>query len=44
MKLTSHQKKIVDKIIHGEVFDIASYLKVFAKGHTQQYDPEDLQR
>lgn len=44
MKLTSHQKKIVDKIIDGEVFDIASYLKVFAKGHTQQYDPEDLQR
>ena len=40
MKLTDHQKRIVDKIIDGEVFDIPSYLKVFQKGHKQQYDPD----
>lgn len=42
MKLTDHQKRIVDKIIDGEVFDIPSYLRVFGKGHEQQYDPDDF--
>lgn len=40
MKLTDHQKRIVDKIIDGEVFDIPSYLRVFGKGHEQQYSPD----
>ena len=42
MKLSNHQKKIVDKIIAGEVCDIPSYLKVFHRGHEQQYNPEIL--
>ena len=43
MKLTSHQKEIVDKIISGEVFDIPSYLRTFGKGHEQQYDLNRIQ-
>ena len=42
MKLTSTQKKIIDKIITGEVFDIPTYLQVFNKGHYQQYNKEQL--
>lgn len=43
MKLTPHQKKIVEKIIAGEVYDISSYLKVFEKGHEQKYDHDIIQ-
>ena len=42
MKLTPTQKKIIDKIITGEVFDIPTYLQVFNKGHYQQYNKEQL--
>lgn len=38
MKLTKHQKQIVDAIIKGTVYDIPSYLKVFKKLHPQKYD------
>ena len=43
MKLTPYQKKIVDKIIDGEVYDIPSYLRVFSKGREQQYDTAVIQ-
>ena len=43
MKLTPYQKKIVDKIIDGEVYDIPSYLRVFGKGSEQQYDTAAIQ-
>ena len=43
MKLTDHQKRIVDKIIDGDVFDIPSYLRVFEKGHEQQYTLDHVQ-
>lgn len=43
MKLTPYQKRIVDKIIDGEVYDIPSYLRVFGKGTEQQYDPTEIQ-
>ena len=38
MKLSKHQKKIVDAIIKGTVYDIPSYLKVFEKWHLCKYD------
>lgn len=43
MKLTKHQKEIVDKIISGEISDIPSYLRVFLKAHNRQYDPQIIQ-
>ena len=42
MKLTKHQKEIVDKIISGEISDLPSYLRVFSKAHNRQYDPNSL--
>lgn len=44
MKLTKHQKEIVDKIIDGKVYDITSYLCAFKKAHTQKYDIEIIQK
>ena len=38
MKLTSHQKKIIDAIISKKVYDIPSYLEYFDKLHQRQYD------
>lgn len=38
MKLTKHQKQIVDAIIAGTVFDIPSYLRKFNKWHLCKYD------
>lgn len=38
MKLTKHQKQIVDAIIKGKVYDIPSYLKEFQKWHLRKYD------
>ena len=38
MKLSKHQKKIVDAIISGKVYDIPTYLKEFKKVHTGQYN------
>lgn len=38
MKLTTHQKRIVDAIINGTVCDIPSYLKEFKKWHLCKYD------
>ena len=38
MKLTKHQKQIVDAIIKGTVYDIPSYLKEFQKWHLRKYD------
>lgn len=38
MKLSKHQKKIVDAIINGTVYDIPSYLKEFKKWHLCKYD------
>ena len=38
MKLSKHQKRIVDAIIAGTVFDIPSYLKEFNKWHLCKYD------
>lgn len=38
MKLTKHQKQIVDAIIAGTVFDIPSYLREFNKWHLCKYD------
>lgn len=38
MKLTKHQKQIVDAIIKGTVYDIPSYLKEFQKWRLQKYD------
>ena len=38
MKLTKHQKQIVDAIIEGTVYDIPSYLKEFQKWHLRKYD------
>ena len=42
MKLTSTQKKIINKIIAGEVYDIPTYLQAFNKGHYRQYNKEKL--
>ena len=42
MKLTSHQKKIIDAIISKKVFDIPSYLEYFGKSHQRQYDFEKI--
>ena len=44
MKLSSFQKKIVDHIIAGDIYDIPSYLRVFGKGHDQQYDIKDIEK
>ena len=44
MKLSSHQKKIIEKIIKGEVFDIPSYLRSFGKGCERQYDTEEIKK
>ena len=38
MKLTKHQKQIVDAIIAGTVFDIPSYLKELSKWNLCKYD------
>lgn len=38
MKLSKHQKKIVDAIINGTVYDIPSYLKTFQKWHLCKYN------
>jgi hypothetical protein len=38
MKLSKHQRRIVDEIIKGSVYDIPTYLKVFQKGHICKYD------
>ena len=38
MKLSKHQKQIVDAILVGKVFDIPSYLKEFQKWHLCKYD------
>lgn len=38
MKLSKHQKQIVDAILTGKVFDIPSYLKEFQKCHLCKYD------
>lgn len=38
MKLTKHQKQIVDAIIKGTVYDIPSYLKEFQKWYPRKYD------
>ena len=37
MKLTSHQKKIIDAIVTKKVWDIPSYLEHFGKLHQCQY-------
>lgn len=42
MKLTLHQKKIIDAIISKKVYDIPSYLEYFGKSHQQQYDFEKI--
>lgn len=42
MKLTKYQKKIIDKIISGEVYDIPSFLRVFNKGREKQYDMAEI--
>lgn len=42
MKLTSHQKEIVDAIIDKKVWDIPSYLEHFGKLHQCQYDFDGL--
>ena len=42
MKLTSHQKKIIDAIISKKVYDIPSYLDYFGKSHQCQYDFEKI--
>lgn len=44
MKLSKHQKEIVDKIISGEVYNIYSYLKAFNKGYTAKYNIEELRK
>lgn len=38
MKLSKHQKKIVDAIINGTVYDIPSYLKTFQKWQLCKYN------
>ena len=38
MKLTKHQKQIVNAIIKGTVYDIPSYLNEFQKWHLRKYD------
>lgn len=38
MKLSKHQKQIVDALIKGTVYDIPSYLKEFQKWHLRKYD------
>lgn len=38
MKLTKHQKQVVNAIIEGKVYDIPSYLKEFQKCHLRKYD------
>lgn len=43
MKLTPHQKEIVEEIIKERVVDIPSYLRVFNKGRNQQYDSFAIQ-
>lgn len=42
MKLTTTQKKIINKIITGEIYDIPTYLQVFNKGQYKQYNAEKL--
>lgn len=38
MKLSKHEKKIVDAIIQGDVYDIPSYLRKFGKCQNRKYD------
>ena len=42
MKLTSHQKRIVDAIISKQVYDIRSYFEYFGKSHKCKYDFEQI--
>ena len=42
MKLTFHQKRIIDAIISKKVYDIPSYLEYFDKLHQHQYDFEKI--
>lgn len=44
MKLTKHQKQIVDKIVEGKVYDITSYLRGFEKVHEQKYDIQEIEK
>ena len=44
MKLTKHQKEIVEKIVNGQVFDISTYLMVFQNYHIEQYDIDELKK
>ena len=38
MKLTKYQKRIIDRFIFGEVYDIPSFLSFFDKGREKQYN------
>ena len=44
MKLTKHQKEIVQKIVAEEVYDIFSYLQVFHKCQFAKYDTDILRQ
>lgn len=44
MKLSKHQKVIIEKIINGDVFDLQSYLQVFDKCHIEKYDMVALRK
>lgn len=44
MKLTPHQKQIIDAINAEQVYDIPSYLKYFKKSTSQQYDIKEIQK
>ena len=44
MKLSKHQKEIVEKIISREVFDISSYLEVFRKRHIEKYNIPEMRK
>lgn len=44
MKLSKHQREIIQKIYKGEVYDIVSYLQCFNLGHLVRYDENKIEK
>ena len=44
MNLTRHQRKIINAIIDGNVYNIPTYLRYFQKGEVKKYNIEELRK
>ena len=44
MNLTGHQRKIINAIIDGNVYNIPTYLRYFQKGEVKKYNIDELRK